>query len=235
MTFQQNAIDLSGIRTPACRCIWDHMSHSATGADILHNKMTVHIPTTGHTCRYIQYIQHTCNTGQYRLYIQIHTDTYTYMHRQSVSCRGFVLLLLPHATPMRSATYPDQLGRGSGRGHRVPIVIGGPMGCAGGRLWPPPTRAVRTGAPKRVWEWVPDRGIKWRGCCPWLSWVGPARCPPPLGMFRACCGHQHIKEYMWPVCGLHMCTCIHMYTHVYTCMPIHAIHAHMDWFQNLQM
>jgi hypothetical protein len=38
---------------------------------------------------------------------------------------------------MRRATYPDQLGRGSGRGHRVPIVIGGPMGSAGGRLWPP--------------------------------------------------------------------------------------------------
>ena len=50
---------------------------------------------------------------------------------------GFVLLLLQHATPMRSTTYPDQLGRGSGLDHRVPIVIGWPMGSAGGQLWPP--------------------------------------------------------------------------------------------------
>ena len=49
----------------------------------------------------------------------------------------FVLQVLQHATPMRSAAYPDQLGRGSEWGHRVPIVIGGPMGCAGGRLWLP--------------------------------------------------------------------------------------------------
>ena len=38
---------------------------------------------------------------------------------------------------MRSTTYPDQLGWGSERGHRVPIVIGWPMGSAGGQLWPP--------------------------------------------------------------------------------------------------
>ena len=68
---------------------------------------------------------------------------------------------------------------------------------------------------------------------------GAAWLPRPPGMFRACCGHQHIKEYMWPVCGLHMCkiatvnvyTCIHIHTHTcndlgtsdtYTYIHIHA-------------
>ena len=94
--------------------------------------------------------------------------TYTYP-RQSVSGGGFEVLLRTHATPMRSATYPDQLGRGSGWDFHATFARGGPMGGAGELLPPSPTRAARTGAPKQVWEWVPDRGIKWQGCCPWLS------------------------------------------------------------------
>ncbi len=78
------------------------------------------------------------------------------------------MLLRTLATPMLSATYPDQLGRGSGLARQVPIARGEPMGSAGGLL-SPPTRAAHTGAPHRVWEWVPDRWIKWRSCCPGLS------------------------------------------------------------------
>jgi hypothetical protein len=157
----------------------------------------------------------------------IHTHTYTYILQQTMPGGVFAVLLLPHATPMLSATYPDQLRRGSGRARRVPIARGGPMGCTGGLCWPPPTRAARTSAPKWVWGWVPDLGIKWQGCCPWLSGVGPAGCRPPPGMFWACCGHRHIKECMWPVCGLHMYTCIHMYTHV--CQCIQYMHIWIDF------
>jgi hypothetical protein len=96
------------------------------------------------------------------------------------------------------------------------------MGCTGGLCWPPPTRAARTSAPKWVRGWVPDLGIKWQGCCPWPSRVGPAGCRPPPGMFQACCGHRHINEYMWAVCGLHMYTCIHMYANTYIYMHIHT-------------
>ena len=109
----------------------------------------IHIHTHTYTCMqwlgqaHLTHVRHaacryTLDTCTYmHIYTHIHTDTYTYIHIQSVSWRGFGVLLLPHATPMRSATYPDQLRRGSGRGHRVPIVIGWPMGCAGGQLWPP--------------------------------------------------------------------------------------------------
>ncbi len=47
------------------------------------------------------------------------------------------MLLRTLATPMLSATYPDQLGRGSGWVRQVPIARGGPMGSAGGLLSPP--------------------------------------------------------------------------------------------------
>ena len=159
-------------------------------------------------------------THTYR-YIQIHTHTISVMKGFWGAAAAARVSYAQHHLPRSART---GLRTGSSSAHCDWMAHGQ---CTGAAL-APPTRAARTGAPKRVWEWVPDRGIKWRGCCPWLSWVGPAGCPPPLGMFRACCGHQHIKEYMWPVCGLHMCTCIHMYTHVYTCMPIHTIHAHMD-------
>ncbi len=50
------------------------------------------------------------------------------------------MLLRTLATPMLSATYPEQLGRGSGWARKVPIARGGPMGSAGGLLKPPPPR-----------------------------------------------------------------------------------------------
>ncbi len=40
------------------------------------------------------------------------------------------MLLRTLATPMLSATYPDQLGRGSGWARQVPIARGGPMAGA---------------------------------------------------------------------------------------------------------
>ena len=172
---------------------------------------------------YTQIHTHTCS------YIHIHTHTYP---PQSVARRGFGVLLLPHATPMRSAAYPDLLGRGSGWDLHATFARGGPMGGAGELLFPSPTRAGRTGAQKLVWAWVPDCGIKWQGCCPWLSWVGPARRrPPPRNVSGLLWALTHKGVYvacMWP-------TYVYMYTHVYTCMPIHTIHAHMDCLQNLQM
>jgi len=131
------------------------------------------------THRYIHIHVHTCS------YIHIHTHTYP---PQSVAWRGFGVLLLPHATPMRSSTYPDLLGRGSGWDLHAAFARWGPMGGARELLSPSPTRAGRTGAPKLVWAWVPDRWIRWQGCCPWPSWVGPARCSPPGGCFRPVVG-----------------------------------------------
>ncbi len=75
-------------------------------------------------------------------------------------------------SPSVRATYPDQLRRGSGRACQVPIARRGPMGCARGLNLAPPRRvqrAARTSAPKLDWEWVPDHGIKWQGCCPVVS------------------------------------------------------------------
>ena len=48
--------------------------------------------------------------------------------------------------------------------------------------------------------------------------------PPPRDVSGLLWALTHKGEYvacMWP-------TCVYMYTHVYTCMPIHTIHAHMD-------
>ena len=100
----------------------------------------IHAMTWAGTLTHVRHAacRYTLDTCTYmHIYTNIHTYTYTYIYIQSVSCRGFGVLLLPHATPMRSATYPDQLGRGSGRGHRVPIVMGWPMGSAGGSLGTP--------------------------------------------------------------------------------------------------
>jgi len=110
------------------------------------------------------------------------------------------VLLRLHATPMRSATYPDLLGRGSGWDLHPTFARGGPMGGAGELLFPAPTRAGRTGAQKLVWAWVPDCGIKWQGCCPWLSWVEPARRRPPRGCFGPVVGSDTQRS----ICGLYV-------------------------------
>ena len=167
-------------------------------------------------------------------YTYIHIHTHTYPLKFSVG-RGFCAAAAAAHNSYAQRRLPRSARTGLRTGSSSAHCDWRAHGLCRGAALVPPTRAARKGAPKRVWEWVPDRGIKWQGCCPWLSWVGPAGCRPLQGMFQACCGHQHIKEYMWSICGLHMYTCIHMYTHVYTCMPIHTIHAHMDWFQNLQM
>ena len=118
-----------------CRYRYIHIhTHTYTYMQWLGQAHLTHVRHA--TCRY------TLDTCTYiHIYTLIHTHTYTYIHIHtpwnSVLGGGFVLLLQQHTTPMHSAAYPDQLGRDSGWGHRVPIVIGGPMGCAGGRLWSP--------------------------------------------------------------------------------------------------
>ncbi len=58
------------------------------------------------------------------------------------------MLLRTLATPMLSATYPDQLGLGSAWAGQVPIAHGGPMGSAGGLLSPPPQACSAFGCAK---------------------------------------------------------------------------------------
>ena len=150
----------------------------------------------------------------------IHTHTCPW---QSVSGGGFAMLLRTLATPMLSATYPGQLGRGSWWARQVPMARGGPMGRAGGLLSPLPTRAARTGAPNRVWEWVPDRWIKWRSCCPGLSWVGSAGCRPAGGCFGPV-----VTAFALAWASTYNTGSIHAHT-------IHTRHAHMDWNQYIHM
>ena len=107
---------------------------------------------------YRSYIQIHTHRYRYIQYIHIHTHTYTW---QSASGGGFEQLLRPLATPLRSPTYPDHLGRGSGRARRARNACGMHIGGAGGALWTPPTRAARAGAQKRVRVYVPDGGKKW--------------------------------------------------------------------------
>ena len=134
--------------------------------------------------------------------------------------------------------FPNPIGRGPGRARWVPFVRGGPMGSAVGLLSPPPTRAARTSAPKRVSACVPDCGLKWRGCCPWVPWVGSAgsrhagRCFGPVVTesvlaWANAYNTYHMHAHTYNTCNtLHIliekCACIwiqtyiHMYTHVCT-------------------
>jgi len=160
------------------------------------------------THRYIHIHVHTCS------YIHIHTHTYP---PQSVAWRGFGVLLLPHATPMRSSTYPDLLGRGSGWDG---AALSLPYACrAHGR--------AKTGL--GMCPWSLD---KVAGLLPMAVLSGTRSLPPPPGDVSGLLwAPTHKRVYvacMWP-------TYRYMYTHVHTCIQIHAIRTHMDWFQNLQM
>ena len=83
---------------------------------------------TGHTYRYIQIHTYTYNTDTYCM---IHTHTYT---RKSVLGGGFQVLRPSLATPLTGTTYPDHLGRGSGRDRRARNACNLPVGGAGGAL-----------------------------------------------------------------------------------------------------
>jgi hypothetical protein len=180
-----------------------------------------------HMCMYV-YVLHVCNvihTDTYT-YMYIHANTYTYIHIHTPNnqCHEGVLGCCCCRTRLLCAAPPTQIcSDGAQDGiYMQPLRVEGPWAAQGGCVCPPPTRAARTSAPKWVRGWVPDLGIKWQGCCPWPSGVGLDGCRPPPGMFRACCGHRHINEYMWAVCGLHMYTCIHMYANTYIYMHIHT-------------
>ena len=129
----------------------------------------------------IQYIQHTCTYIRYIRYIHMYThtcndlgtsDTYTYIHihAHTISVmKGF----WGAAAAARDSYAQHRLPRSARTGLRTGSSSAHcdwmAHGLCRGAALAPPTRAARTGAPKRVWEWVPDRWIKWQGCCPWLS------------------------------------------------------------------
>jgi hypothetical protein len=170
------------------------------------------------TYRYIHIHVNTCQ------YIHIHTHTYP---RQSVSWRGLGVLLLHHATPMRSATYPDLLGRGSGWDLYATFARGGPMGCTGGLRLPPPDACSAHKCAKMgpgVGPWSRD---KVAGLLPMAVRSGARWLPAPPGDVSGLLwAPTHKRVYvgcMWP-------TYVYMYTHV--CQYIH-IHAHtyiyMQW------
>ena len=115
---------------------------------------------------------HTIHTHTYT-YIHIHTDTYryiqihTHMHPLKTGLDGgFPAGQRPLATRWRGAIPPDHLGCCSRRDHSMHMAHGRPIGGTRDSLCPPPTRAARSGAPKRVRGWVPDGGVKWSGTCP---------------------------------------------------------------------
>ena len=83
------------------------------------------------TCIHIH--THTCNdlgTSDTYRYIQIHTHTISVMKGFWGAAAAARVSYAQHHLPRSDRT-------GSGRDHRVPIAIGGPMGCAGRQLWPP--------------------------------------------------------------------------------------------------
>ena len=127
---------------------------------------------------------HTIHTAymQYRSIQVIHTDTYTYIHihAQTISvmqgfCGAAAASLDSYSQRHlpRSARTGLRTGSSSAHCDWMAHVL-----CRGAAL-APPTRAARTGAPKRDWEWVPDRGIKAAapGCTEW----GLLVVPPPTG------------------------------------------------------
>ena len=128
-----------------------------------------------HTSTYILYIQymhmythihtHTCNdlgTSDTYRYIHIHTHTISVMKGFWGAAAAARVSYAQHHLPRSART---GLRTGSSSAHCDWMAHGL---CRGAAL-APPTRAACTGAPKRVWEWVPDRWITWWGCCSWLS------------------------------------------------------------------
>ena len=101
-------------------------------------------------------------------YIHIHIHTHTYPLKFSVR-RGFCAAAANARDSYAQRHLPRSARTGLRTGSSSAHCDWMAHGLCRGAALTPPTRAARTGAPKRVWEWVPDRGIKWRGCCPWLS------------------------------------------------------------------
>ena len=125
----------------------------------------IHAMTWAGTLTHVWYAacRYTLDTCTYR-----HIHTHTYPLKFSVR-RGFCAA----AAAARDSYAQRHLPRSARTGLRTGLSSAHcdwmAHGQCRGAAFAPPTRAACTGAPKRVWERVPDRWIKWRGCCPWLS------------------------------------------------------------------
>ena len=133
----------------------------------------MHMIHTIHAHTYDTYNTYTCIHIHTHTYNDLGTsDTYRYIHihTHTISVRrGFCAAAAAARDSYAQRHLPRSartgLRTGSSSAHCDWMAHGQ---CRGAAL-APPTRAAPTGAPKRVWKWVPDRGIKWQGCCPWLS------------------------------------------------------------------
>ena len=138
--------------------------HAMTWAGTLTHILHAACRYTLDTCTYMHIYTHTYT----HTYIYIHIHTHTYPLKFSVS-RGFCAAAANARDSYAQRRLPRSARTGLRTGSSSTHCDWRAHGLCRGAALAPPTRAARTGAPKRVWEWVPDRGIKWRGCCPWLS------------------------------------------------------------------
>jgi hypothetical protein len=119
------------------------------------------------------------DTHRYIQYKHIRTNTYTYIHINTISnhCREGFWCCSGGCTRFTCAEPPIQVissQRGLGAGSPSAKCVWNVYWLRRGCTLDPLTHAARAGVPKRVPGWVTYGGKKWSATCPGVPWVRPA-------------------------------------------------------------